>query len=479
MTNYPDGFDRGLNVAKELWQESASSLAQMIRNGATTSREVIDAHLERIDAVNGAINAVVEVRPDEARAEADAADARQKAGEPLGALHGVPFTIKVNLDLAGYTTNQGCESLKDFMASDDSPPVERMRRAGAVALARTNMPDLGLRINTESSLYGATHNPWKHGITAGGSSGGEAAAIASGMSPLGLGNDIGGSLRNPAYACGIASIKPTRGRVAQGNPSSILDMSINEQILLVNGVLARTVADVRLGLEAVMGAHHFDPQSVDVPLNGPPVSRRVALVPTPTGGETDRNVAEGVRIAGRALEKAGYEVEEIDPPLVFESYLAWSELMMTSLQVARPLLMMFLGEGGRRFLELADIEYPPSTPESMALMHESRYKVEKAWREFMTTYPLIVGPVWTQPPFELGYDIIDRDTAMKVVELFRFIMPANLMGLPAACVATGVANGLPTGVQIMGTLFRDDLCLDAAQVVEHEVGVLTPIDPRP
>jgi amidase len=467
-----------LNVAKELWQESATSLAQMIRSGATSSREVIDAHLDRIDAVNAAINAVVEVRPEEARAEADAADAKQRSGEPLGALHGVPFTIKVNLDLAGYTTNQGCATLKDFMASEDSAPVERLRQAGAVALARTNMPDLGLRINTESSLYGSTHNPWKHGITAGGSSGGEAAAIASGMSPLGLGNDIGGSLRNPAYACGIASIKPTRGRVPQANPSSPLDMSINEQILLVNGVLARTVSDVRLGLEAVMGAHRLDPQSVDVPLNGPPASRRVALVPTPPGGDTDAEVAEGVRIAGRALEKAGYEVEEIEPPMVFESYLAWSELMMTSLKVVNPLLTMILGEGGRRFLELTTIEFPPATPESMALMHESRYKVEKAWRQFMTTYPLIVGPVWTQPPFAHGFDIIDRDSAMKVVELFRFIMPANLMGLPAACVPTGVANGLPTGVQIMGTLFRDDLCLDAAQAVEQEIGVLTPIDPR-
>ena len=147
------------------------------------------------------------------------------------------------------------------MATEDSPPVELMRRAGAVALARTNMPDLGLRINTESSLYGATHNPWKRGRTAGGSSGGEAAAIASGMSPIGLGNDIGGSLRNPAYACGIASIKPSRGRVAQGNPSSMIDMPISAQIMLVNGVLARTVADVRLGLGAVMGSHHLDPQS--------------------------------------------------------------------------------------------------------------------------------------------------------------------------------------------------------------------------
>src|ERR1700690_436559 len=285
----------------------------MIRKGTTTSRDVVEAHLERIDAVNPAINAVVEVRPDEVRAEADAADAKQKAGEPLGVLHGVPFTVKVNLDQAGYTTNEGCESLKDFMAEHDSPPVELMRRAGAVALARTNMPDLGLRINTESSLYGSTHNPWKRGHTAGGSSGGEAAAIASGMSPIGLGNDSGGSLRNPAYACGIASIKPSRGRVAQGNPSSIIDMPLNAQIMLTNGVLARTVGDVRLGLGAVMGAHHRDPQSVDVPLGGPSVVKRVALVPEPFGGATDTGVADGVRTAGTALEAAGYEVEEIEP----------------------------------------------------------------------------------------------------------------------------------------------------------------------
>jgi amidase len=465
-------------VAKELWQESASSLADLIRNGDTSSREVVDAHLARIEAVNAAVNAVVEVRPEEVRAEADAADAKRKAGEPLGVLHGVPFTIKINLDVAGYSTNEGCETLKDFMASEDSPPVELMRRAGAVALARTNMPDLGLRINTESSLYGATHNPWKRGRTAGGSSGGEAAAIASGMSPIGLGNDIGGSLRNPAYACGIASIKPSRGRVAQGNPSSLIDMPISGQIMLVNGVLARTVGDVRLGLGAVMGAHHRDPQTIDAPLLGPARSKRVALVPEPFGGETDADVAEGVRVAGRALEAAGYEVEEIEPPMVFESYLAWSELMMTSLAVARPLLAAVLGTDAQRFLELTTIEFPPATPQSMALMHESRYRVEKAWREFMTTYPLIVGPVWTQPPFEHGYDIIDGETAMKVVELFRFIMPANLMGLPAACVPTGVANGLPTGVQVMGTLFREDLCLDAAEAIENSVGVLTPIDPR-
>ncbi len=465
-------------MANELWQESASRLAELIRRGVTTSREVIEAHLSRIDAVNDAVNAVVEIRPDEVRREADAADALQRAGQARGPLHGVPFTIKTNIDVAGYATTEGCVALKDFVAHSDAPTVERMRGAGAVVLARTNMPDLGLRVNTESSLYGATHNPWMHGRTAGGSSGGEAAAIASGMSPIGLGNDIGGSLRNPAYACGIASIKPSRGRVPQGNPSATQEMTFNSQVMLAEGPLARHVADLRLGLEVLMGAHELDPFSVDVALRGRPVPKRVALVATPMGGETDADVANGVRAAGRALEDAGYEVVEIEPPMLFESYVGWAELMTANFQVYGPALMGVMGDGGRRFVELASADFPAATPESLEMMHESRHMVARAWRQFLTTYPLIVGPTWTQPPFEHGFDIRDVQSAMRVVENFRFVLPANLLGLPAACVPTGVANGLPTGAQIIGDIFRDDLCLDAAQVVEDAIGVMTPIDPR-
>lgn len=462
----------------ELWQESALELAKRIRVGSTSSREVIESHLERINSVNGAINAIVEIRPDEIRREADAADAVVKLRGVMGPLHGVPFTIKTNIDVTGYATTEGAESLKDRVATSDAPAVERMRRAGAVALGRTNMPDLGLRVNAESSLYGVTHNPWKHGYTAGGSSGGEAAAIASGMSPIGLGNDIGGSLRNPAYACGIASIKPSRGRVARGNQSAVGEMSLNSQIMNAEGVMARRVADVRLGLSSIMGAHSYDPMSVDVPLRGIEVSKRVALVATPFGGTTDDDVADGVRSAGRALEAAGYYVEEIEPPMLFDSYIAWAELMTANFQIYGSSLAALMGAGGRRFLELASADFPPMTPESLELLHERRYSIARAWRQFFVNYPLIIGPTWTQPPFEHGFDIRDQESAMKVVENFRFVLPANLLGLPAACVPTGVANGFPTGAQIIGDVFRDDLCLDAAEAVEEALGVFTPIDPR-
>ncbi len=465
-------------MSDELWRESASTLAQRIRTGEITSREVVTSHLERIEQVNDDVNAVVEVRPETVLADADIADAALRAGEPLGALHGVPFTVKINLDVAGYATSEGVAALKDFVATEDAPTVEKMRAAGAVMLARTNMPDFGLRMNTESSLFGATQNPWKRGYTAAGSSGGEAASIASGMSPIGLGNDIGGSLRNPAYCCGIASIKPSRGRVAHGNPSAILEEPIHSQLMYAEGVLARHVGDLRRGLEVVMGAHRRDPQSVDIPLHGRPVSKRVALVVEPTGGDTAAEVAEGVRVAGRALEAAGYEVEEIQPPMLFEAYFAWSELMMRSFEVIRPFIEPLMGEGGRRFIELTLVEFPPATAASISQMFDNRTRVARAWREFFETYPLIVGPTATQPPFKLGYDLIDVESAFKVVEMFRFVLPANLLGLPVACVPTGVANGFPTGVQVIGDLFREDLCLNAAEAIEQSVGVLTPIDPR-
>ena len=166
-----------------------------------------------MDAVNGDLNAIVAVLGDEAEKAADSADQAVADGEPLGPLHGVPITVKENIDVAGWPTTHGVPAFADAVVPVDAPVVERMRAAGAIPFARTNLPDFGLRVHTDSTLRGLTRNPWRPDVTAGGSSGGEASALASGMSPLGLGNDLGGSLRNPAHCCGIASIKPSTGVV--------------------------------------------------------------------------------------------------------------------------------------------------------------------------------------------------------------------------------------------------------------------------
>ena len=197
----------------ELWQQSASGLAAMIASRRATSRAVVEAHLARIAVANPAVNAIVTVLADSALIAADAADAAVAAGGALGPLHGVPFTVKANVDLVGCPTTHGVPAFAQAFPDQDAPVVERMKAAGAIPIGRTNMPDMGLRVHTDSALYGLTRNPFDPGRTTGGSSGGEGAALATGMSPIGLGNDIGGSLRNPAFACGIASLKPGLGRI--------------------------------------------------------------------------------------------------------------------------------------------------------------------------------------------------------------------------------------------------------------------------
>ena len=207
-------------MTDDLWRLNALELGARIHCGEVTSREVVEAHLDRIEATNGAINAVTLIQADEALAAADQAGEEISAGDIRGPLHGVPFTTKENIDVFGTPTTEGIVAFADRMPTADAPIVERLKHAGAIPIARTNMPDFGLRVHTANGLHGETLNPWNPGLTCGGSSGGEGAAIAAGMSPMGLGNDIGGSVRNPAYCCGIAALKTTPHRLPATRPSS-------------------------------------------------------------------------------------------------------------------------------------------------------------------------------------------------------------------------------------------------------------------
>src|SRR6202162_709389 len=234
----------------------------MIRDREVTSREVIQAHLARVEAVTPHLNAIVRLLPDQALAAAEAADRAVADGSRLGPLHGVPFTVKENIDLAGTPTTQAVPALAEAVAPIDAPQVERLRAAGAIPLGRTNLPDFGLRVHTDSALHGLTRNPWNPQRTPGGSSGGEAAALATGMSPLGLGNALGGSLRNPAHCCGIASIKPSAGAVPAATVIPPEDLNISFQLMAVEGVMPRRVADVGAGFTVIAGQHPRDPLSV-------------------------------------------------------------------------------------------------------------------------------------------------------------------------------------------------------------------------
>ena len=246
----------------ELWQKTATELGAIIHNKEASSREVVQAHLERIEQVNPKLNAITVILAETALDAADRADRCESAGP----LHGVPFTIKENIDCVGSATTSGVTAYAEAMPSLDAPTVDRLKNAGAIPLARTNLPELGLRITTDNPLRGRTLNPWDESRTAGGSSGGEACAIASGMSPLGLGNDIGGSVRNPAFCCGITSLKPTARRIPQASSIPPTEMGLAGQLMAVEGPMARSVADVRLAYETTSGRHPRDPISVDAPL---------------------------------------------------------------------------------------------------------------------------------------------------------------------------------------------------------------------
>ncbi|MCU1365266.1 MAG: putative amidase [Ilumatobacteraceae bacterium] len=467
-------------MANEIWRDSAHGMAAKIRSGEVSSREVVDAHLARIEEVNPHLNAVVRVLADEARAAADAADQARANGDHLPPLHGVPFTVKENIDVAGTPTTSGILALADAVAPIDAPGVGRLRAAGAIPIGRTNLPDFGLRVHTDSSLHGLTRNPWNPNVTAAGSSGGEASAISSGMSPFGLGNDIGGSLRNPAHCCGIASIKPSVGVVPAASVIPPLQSPIAFQLMAVEGVMARHVADVRFGLETIASVDPRDPVSLPVRLSDVPVDRplRIAVIADPPGGTpTDPGIMAAVQHCADLLSDLGHVVKEAAPAEYERSLTVWAMLLGGDLRTQRPILDMVLGEGSRRFIELTDELIPEMDLAGWSTIHAERNGIAKAWAEFFTDYDAIISPVWTQPAFAHGADIVDVAGARATLDLIRPTLPANLLGLPAAVVPAGIFNGMPVGVQIIGDRFHDLACLSIAAMIEQSVGVLTPIDP--
>jgi amidase len=463
----------------DLWRRSAADLASMIAAREVSSAEVVEAHLARIEAVNPRLNAIVRLLADEARAGAAAADRAVATGTPLGPLHGVPITVKENIDMAGLPTTQGIPALAHMTAPVDAPVVERMRAAGAIPIGRTNLPDFAFRVHTDSSLHGLTRNPWHHDRTTAGSSGGEGSALASGMSPLGLGNDIGGSLRNPANACGIASIRPSFGRVPSASSTSQVDRPLAGQLMAVEGPMARKVADVRLGLRILSGAHPRDPWSLDAAFEGPAAAGPipVAVLPKPPGGEVDPAIAQAVRNAADVLANAGYDVQEVCPPRYEEAFDVWNRFIIGDFEAALEVMIPLMGEDGRAFLiAIRDDVGPMASAGALSALLARRDAIAADWALFMHDHPLVLSPTWTQHPFEHGWD---AHNPAATLSMMRPVTPANLLGLPSACVPAGrdAATGLPIGVLLTGRRMRDDECLDAAEAVESRLGLDTPIDP--
>lgn len=460
--------------AQELWRQSATTLAALIRAGDVSSREVIDAHLVRIEAVNPLLNAITVMLQTQSREAADAADAfRKKHGKRhLPALHGVPITVKENIDCVGTPTTFGLAANADALPERDAPVIERMRAAGAIPIGRTNMPEMGLRISTSNPFRGLTRNPWNAQLTAGGSSGGEGSAVASGMSPLGIGNDIGGSLRNPAFCCGVAALKPTQGRVPFGSAG---DGFLSAQVMLTDGPIARSVSDLRLALEQIHGQHMRDPRSVTVALEGPRVPRRVAMVTSLPGSVVDQSIVASVRAAGEALAAAGYQVEEAIPPEIELINHLWTQFQMSDLNLTAASIRPMLSAEAAMLMDALIAKIDPAV--THAALHQERSRIGRAWLGFFADYPLVLGPVWPSAPFEHDADVASTAGADLMLGMQWFVTPGNLLGIPAVVVPTRPIDSAPMTVQLYADRFRDDLVLEAAEVIESAFGPCTPVDP--
>jgi amidase len=460
----------------ELWRLSACALAGAIRDRKVTSREVLEAHLERIAATNPALNAVCVVLADSSIAAAEEADRALATGKPLGPLHGVPFTVKENIDLVGTSITHGVNALAQAVSPGDAPVVERMKQAGAIPIGRTNMPDFALRVSTNSQLRGLTKNPWSPLHTAGGSSGGEASALAVGMSPIGLGNDVGGSLRAPAFCCGVSSIRPTLGRIPSASYLKPVDPSLAYQMFHVEGPMARRVSDVRLGLQILAGRHPRDPRSITVPFADTAPAKRVLLIPEVPGGTTHPALAATVRQAGEALRDAGYDVYEGEAPHVLDIVLAWVELFGASVIDVFDELEPMMNRDARAILANGFGLLPPATAKSLLAVVARIHSFQRAWGEFMVDMPLVLTSTWSSLPFLHEADVPGHAHEISTLDVIRPVLIANALGLPAVAVPTGTHQGIPVGVQVIGDRYRENTCLDAAEAIEQRLGLETPID---
>jgi amidase len=464
----------------DLWRMSATDLAEAIRSGQASSQEAIEAHLRRIEAVNPGVNAVTVVLGEQALEAAKAADRAVAGGGDLPPLHGVPFTVKENIDLAGTPTTHGFKALAGAYPGRDAPVVERLKTAGAIPIGHTNCPTGAVRWHCDSELWGATINPWDRSRTPGASSGGEAVALATGMSPLGLGNDGLGSLRWPAQCCGISVLKPTLGRIPTATTIEPVDTPIGAQLTAVEGPLARRVADLRAAFEAMAGPTWRDPWTVPAPLRGPEPTRpiRVALVVDPAGQGTAQQVQDGVRKAAAVLADVGYALEEAEPPSIIATAKTALDMLNTPdirafWQLMSPLLPADTQRFFSAFYEVAGDPDPVTTIQSFM----TRRSLLRAWGEFQEHHPLIVAPIYTDIPFEAGTDLASGAVA-ETIQGMRMAIAVNALGLPAVALPVGIGDGLPQAVQVIGPRYREDLCLDAAAALEGRLGIITPIDPR-
>src|SRR5262245_5830526 len=387
-------------MTDELWQWSACDLADGIAARKLSCVDVMESVVRRIRDKNGALNAIVYDYTDEALAEARRADEALATGRPCGPLHGVPVTIKENVDQKGTPTPNGLPAFGGLIAPDDAPVVRNLRTAGAIIVGRTNTPELSMRATTDNPLHGRTRNPWHPDASPGGSSGGAGAAAAAGFGPIHHGNDIGGSLRFPAFACGVSTVKPTTGRIPAWNPSASAERGMLAQLMSVQGAICREVCDVRLATKVMAQRDARDPWWGPAPFDGerisPPI--RVAFSKNPHGYPMHAEITRGLEHVAGWLAAAGYAVEETEPPAITEPARAWFSVAVAELKA---LLFPQARQHGSRTIQDIFTWYErmgnPVDASGYLVGIAERTRMSRQWSVFLEEYPLVLTPFLMRP----------------------------------------------------------------------------------
>ncbi|MBZ5686987.1 MAG: amidase [Acidobacteriia bacterium] len=456
---------------------SALDMKKSIREKKISPVELADLHLAKIERLNPKLNAFVQVDPERVRRQAREAEAAVMSSQVLGPLHGVPISIKSSIEVAGMKCEAGTRLRSGFVATQDAPLVERLRQAGAIILGVTNTPELLMAWETDNSLYGRTNSPWDLDRTPGGSSGGEAAAIASGMSAGGVGSDGGGSIRVPAHFSGICGLKPTPGRIPStghfppsGGPFALLG---------VVGPMARTIADLKILFEVMQGPDDGDSFAAPIPLRWPTHDElshlRIGYFEDDGRTPVTPEIRNAVRTAAEALSRAGFQVEPFRPEGLEEARLLWKKFFVkTGGMLIGP---MFAGHEQdisptlKQFLEWSAAEPSLSGPDVIDAWIR-RDTLRASFLAQMRKYPIFLCPPAAIPAFRHGERtwMIEGKT-VGYLDAWSYTEWFNLLGNPAAVVPVSQSpEGLPVGVQIVGRPWEEELVLSVASLLEREVG---------
>jgi Asp-tRNA(Asn)/Glu-tRNA(Gln) amidotransferase A subunit family amidase len=461
-------------MSAELTELTARKLAQLMRERKVSPSEVIEAHLSRIEQLNPKLNAIITLA-DDALERAREAEAAVMRGDEVGALRGVPVTIKDTIETKGLLTTAGSKLLSANLPNEDAPTVARLKSAGAIILGKTNVPEMAIPYECDNPVFGRTNNPFDLTKTSGGSSGGEAAAIAACLSPAGLGSDLSGSIRVPAHFCGIVGLKPTPGRISSAGHIPKAEGALWPGAVI--GPMARRVEDLSLMLEALTERNETETARVD--LVGSSVGVSLNEEYAPISDETLR----AIKAAAAALTDAGLVVIEEKPPCIKRAIDLWPELY--SAPAAIQLRDFYqgheeqAGKAVRSILAASEGHELPSLADHTKVWDEG-VALREELLNWMKKTRLILMPVGAATAFDHGARRVDVDgQSISVFRAFGYSRAANVLGFPAVTIPAGRSSqGLPIGVQLIGRPFEEETLLAAASLLEESLGGWTPPKPK-